>query len=415
MPLQDLTPQLRTRLRRVEKVVGWFVILAIIILIVGFGYYLYTTAHSRGWFVTKINFATGINDASDLNKGDVVKLMGFPVGEVTGVLLNPPERARGVTIFFNIRETAVEGGTNYFRYVFWDSKVRVIADFLGHRYLEIEKGKAGLPAVTNVSGKLMVLKRLQASRKFNEMYAAFRAEPDNKLMAPDLASNVVTSNFTDFVESNRDVFYTNAAEGGFTTAVEQTKTNYFWVPPIDAPALSDRLEAVAGEVEKALPNILNITNQLNAVLSNANLAVAQAKITLQETGPTLTNLATITGNLKDPHGSLGAWLIPTNIATDLDATLRAARETLKTAQNTVGDTDTNITMLATNLDLTLIHLADLTSNLAWQVSVNTNLISDISTTIVHTDDLIQGLKKEWYLRGPFKKKKTEPVPPPKKP
>ncbi len=414
MPLQDLTPQLRTRLRRVEKVVGWFVILAIVMLIVGFGYYLYSTAHSRGWFVTKINFATGINDASGLSKDDEVKLMGFPVGKVTGVLLNPPEKTRGVIIFFNIRETAVEGGTNYFRYVFWDSKVRVIADFLGHRYLEIEKGKPGLPAVTNVSGKLMVLKRIQASKKFNEMYAAFRADPDNNLTPPDIASNIVISNFTEFVEANRDVYYTNATEGGFTTAVDPTKTNYFWVPPIDAPALSDRLEAVAGTVEKALPNILNITNQLNAVLSNANLAAVQAKTTLQATGPTLTNLAAITGNLKNPNGALGAWLIPTNIAADLDSTLRAARETLKTAQDTVGDTDTNITMLATNLDQTLTHLADLTSNLAWQVSVNTNLISEISTTIVHTDDLIQGLKKEWYLRGPFKKKKTEPVPPPKK-
>ncbi len=414
MPLQDLTPQLRTRLRRAERVVGWFVILAIIILVAGFGYYLYTTAHSRGWFVTKINFATGINDASDLNKGDVVKLMGFPVGEVTDVLLNPPEKARGVTIFFNVRPTAVEGGRDYYYYVFWDSKVRVVADFLGHRYLEIEKGRVDLPAVTNVAGKLLVMKRHLAFVKFNEMYAAFRAQPANQSIPDDLASNMVTGNLMDIIAANRDVYYTNAVDAGFTTAAQQTKTNYFWVPPIDSPALSDRLEAVAGTVEKALPNILNITNQLNAVLSNATLAVVQVKTTLQEASPTLTNLAAITGNLKNPNGSLGAWLIPTNLAADLDTTIRTARETLKTAQNTVGDTDTNITMLATNLDQTLTHLADLTSNLAWQVSVNTNLITDISTTIVHTDDLIQGLKKEWYLRGPFKKKKTEPVPPPKK-
>jgi hypothetical protein len=57
----------------------------------------------------------------------------------------------------------------------------------------------------------------------------------------------------------------------------------------------------------------------------------------------------------------------------------------------------------------LQHLSDLTSNLAWQVSVNTNLVSEISTTIVHTDDLIQGLKREWFLRGAFKKKHSPPA------
>ena len=62
-------------------------------------------------------------------------------------------------------------------------------------------------------------------------------------------------------------------------------------------------------------------------------------------------------------------------------------------------------MLATDLDHTLDHLSDLTSNLAWQVQINTNLVSEISTTIVHADGLIQGLKREWFLRSAFKKKK----------
>ena len=63
MPLQDLTPELRTRLRSVEKTVGWFVMVAAILLLVGFGYYLYATAQNRGWFVIKLNYATGMDDA----------------------------------------------------------------------------------------------------------------------------------------------------------------------------------------------------------------------------------------------------------------------------------------------------------------------------------------------------------------
>jgi hypothetical protein len=124
----------------------------------------------------------------------------------------------------------------------------------------------------------------------------------------------------------------------------------------------------------------------------------------------LTNLAVITGNLRDPNGSLGNWLLPTNIATQLDQTLVSARETLQSAHTTLDNTDTNITKLATDLDQTLVHLSDLTSNLAWQVQINTNLVSEISSTIIHADGLIQGLKREWFLRSAFKKKKDKPAP-----
>ena len=40
MALQDLTPQLRTRLNRMERMVGWFVFLATALLLFGFGYYV---------------------------------------------------------------------------------------------------------------------------------------------------------------------------------------------------------------------------------------------------------------------------------------------------------------------------------------------------------------------------------------
>ena len=50
MALQDLTPQLRTRLSRMERAVGWFVFLAMLLLAFGFVYYVYATAERKGWF-----------------------------------------------------------------------------------------------------------------------------------------------------------------------------------------------------------------------------------------------------------------------------------------------------------------------------------------------------------------------------
>ena len=51
MPLQDLTPQLRTRLGRLERVVGLFVSIAVLLMIAGLALYLQRQARSRGWFL----------------------------------------------------------------------------------------------------------------------------------------------------------------------------------------------------------------------------------------------------------------------------------------------------------------------------------------------------------------------------
>src|SRR6266705_2109339 len=83
MALQDLTPQLRTRLSRMERAVGWFVILATGLLLFGFGYYIYDTAERRGWFKVKAPYYTYTDAATGLKEGDPVKLMGLDVGRIT--------------------------------------------------------------------------------------------------------------------------------------------------------------------------------------------------------------------------------------------------------------------------------------------------------------------------------------------
>ena len=83
MALQDLTPQLRTRLSRMERAVGWFVVLATLVLATGFFYYLYHTAKRKGWFLTKAPYYTYTDSAAGLKVGDPVKLLGFDAGRIT--------------------------------------------------------------------------------------------------------------------------------------------------------------------------------------------------------------------------------------------------------------------------------------------------------------------------------------------
>jgi len=91
MALQDLTPQLRTRLSRMERAVGWFVVLAMALLVFGFAYYAYHTAQRKGWFLTKAPYYTYTASASGVKVGDPVMLMGLVVGQITDMEPMPPD------------------------------------------------------------------------------------------------------------------------------------------------------------------------------------------------------------------------------------------------------------------------------------------------------------------------------------
>lgn len=406
MPLQDLTPELRTRLSRVERAVGWFVILAVVLLLAGFAFYIRATAKSRGWFLTKINYATALNDFSGFKIGDPVKIMGFPAGEITDFSLNAPEKPHGIKIYFTIRQP-------FYNYIWYDSVVSIKSDILGNRYLEISKGQYGVPTVSSnlVKGKLLVLNRYKAFQKFKSMTNGLNTNVMADPLTREAALIDMTNQLMKMLTNEVSEYYTNASSGNYTKPADLNpnlppeKWNYCWIPAFDTPSIEDRLGGVAAQIEIALPNFLRLTNQIQEILSNTSLATGHLNDALVKVDPVLTNVAVITGNLRDPNGSLGNWIVPTNLSAQLHQTLNSARETLDSAHKMLDDSDTNVTMLALDLDKTLEHLADLTSNLDHQVQVNTNLITDISTTIEHTDSFIQGLKHHWLLRSAFKTKK----------
>src|SRR5207247_10351494 len=104
MALQDLTPQLRTRLSRMERAVGIFVGLATLLLLSGFFYYLYHTATRKGWFLTKVTYFTYVDRADGLKVGDPVKLMGLLAGQITKILPEDPNSQYNIYVEFKINE-----------------------------------------------------------------------------------------------------------------------------------------------------------------------------------------------------------------------------------------------------------------------------------------------------------------------
>ena len=405
MGLQDLTPQLRTRLSRVERAVGIFVTAATLLLLAGFVYYIYHTAARKGWFKIKIEYSTGLNNAAGLKEGDPVKLMGFPVGTLTRIEANDPTAPDyGVTVFFTIIEP-------YYGYIWLDSKVRVApADFLGKRNLEIVKGHDGKPTVMGkeksdivvLDGDVVKRKAEEIKKTWPTLAASLRG--DNPGYTPHAVQAELETQLKDelnqLIGAQPKVFYTNLANA-----------KPYWIAPLESPALTERLETLVSGVESALPNILNLTNQLASVLSNTARATEKLDSLLTSAQPLVANLTTITGNIRDPNGSLGEWLIPTNLNQQLV-------RTLKTADTTLASTDTNLTSVVTNLNRTLENLANVTSNLNAQVQANSNILSNVSEAVVHSDELVQGLKRHWLLRSAFKTNKTDKaksVSPPRSP
>jgi len=413
MPAQDLTPQLRTRLSRVERAVGVFVSIATLLLAAGFAYYLYNTAERKGWFLTKARYFTFIDTGAGLRVGDPVRMMGFDVGAITRIDAQPPEdRFFNIYVEFEIKDP-------YYGYMWTEgSRARVAsADLLGKRGLEVTKGTNGVPIyifiqirdtspseaerLPDLANKVFLEEHKGAGT--NVICVPMQAVTIDALKALENANISRVRIGDQKIVSKRFTGIWNDKVGKYDI---YTKTSPpFWLLADESPALAGRLEGLANQVEGALPNILNLTNQLAQVLSNAVKMTASADSVLESVRPAITNLTVISSQIKDPKGSLGEWLIPTNLNAQLLRTLATADQTLTNATTTLESADTNLTAIALGLDKTLVNLANLTSNLDAQVQANTNLVTGISTTIIHADEMIQGLKHHWLLRSAFKTNK----------
>jgi hypothetical protein len=367
MALQDLTPQLRTRLSRMERAVGVFVLMATLLLLAGFAYYLYNTAQRKGWFITHAPYFTFLRTASGLKEGDPVMLMGFDAGDITKITPMPPsEPEYNVYVEFRIRSP-------YFGYLWDDSRVKITSgDFLGNRFLEVTKGTNG--------------------------HATYQV--DNKESADLLPDSTITAIFdertTNYIALNRNF------EKFDEKKQKWKKASPYWLIAEESPALADRLEALISDAQKSIPGVLSLTNQVKDTLNKSSALLARIDDTVAGAQPLVTNLAAISGRLRDPHGSLGEWLIPTNINTQLETTLVSANATIRTA-------DTNLNSVSANLNQTLFQLADITSNLNAQVQANSLMLTEISSLIVNSDDLVQGLKRNWLLKSSFRPATNAPL------
>ena len=419
MALQDLTPQLRTRLNRMERAVGWFVLVAMVMMLVGFGYYLRNTAQRKGWFKKRASYYTMVDQATGLRVGNPVMLMGFEVGTITLVQPQPPE---DFTYNIYVEFEIVEPNYGYL----WTegSRTRVESDLFGKRVLEVTKGTNGHATylfypmhemtlaevekltkpeewaiaadIYDSSGTNRVIKAVTHLDK--ETLGRLRSLGENKFFALNLRE-----------EKKKPTAVWNDHDGRYVPFKPKPDpaANLYWLPAVETPGVSERAEKLIAQVEKALPGILDLTNRIAAVMDNSATLASNLNIVALNAQPAASNFAQLAAQLRGP-GALGEWALGTNGQKSLDATLSSANQML-------ANTDTNLNQLFDQLAVSLDNLAGITSNLNAQVQSNTNMLGSISQTVMDTDDLVQGLKRHWLLRSAFKKKPNAKVAAPTSP
>jgi len=409
MALQDLTPQLRTRLSRMERAVGWFVLLATAFLVFGFAYYIYNTAQRKGWFKIKAPFFTFTDRATGLKVGDPVNMMGFDVGRITEITAMPADQfTYNVYIEFELRQP-------FYDYMWTEgSRAKVAtADFLGKRVVEVDRGTGGYPAYVFFPLREASISELRtlpgltnwilAQEIFDRggtgvLIGAWAPLTNLSMIAEAGYTNVAIMDKSQKRSSITGIW--SYQDARYDRYGKQTKP--YWLESDESAAVTERLEKLVGEVEKALPNILSLTNQLGNVLSNSTQLTSNLNFVVQSTRPAVSNLAAATAHLDRP-GGLGEWLLPTNVNRQLESTLGQANAT-------IANVNTNLSALVENLGRTLDNLANMTASLNQQVQSNTNILAGVSETVTHYDEFIEGLKHHWLLRSAFKNKNTNAPP-----
>ncbi|HTL54284.1 MAG TPA: MlaD family protein [Candidatus Limnocylindrales bacterium] len=399
MALQDLTPQLRTRLSRMERAVGWFVVLAVALLVSGFGYYMYNTAKRKGWFRTKAPYFTFTASANGLKPGDPVTLIGLPVGQITKMDPMPPQDFQ-----YNMY-VEFELNAPYFGYIWTEGSHAIVApaSLLGSRTLEVSKGTNGYP--TYVFNPLRNLSIAQA-KTLPDWTNYLMAE---EVLAPE-GTNLLAKPFEPLTNltaianagyKSIDVMVTNIHQKLMTGIWNDEEGRYdpykkgdkYWLRAQETPAATEQLQGLIAQVQRALPGVFNLTNQLATLLSNSANLTSNLNVVALGAQPAVSNLTTVLGQINHP-GALGELVLPSNILTRLETTLTTANASLTNA-------NTNLTMLASNLNQSLENLASMTANLNEQVIANPTLLRGISDTVVHADQFIQGLKRFWLFKHLF--------------
>ena len=381
MALQDLTPHLRTRLRKVE----WFVVLFLggtfVLMLASLTWFIKKTGDTRGWWVTEVPYYTYLPDATGIKVGSSVQMMGFKVGQVTKVEAMELSQLRSwdyygkhpVFVGFLVREP-------YPGYIASDSRLKLSGfpiEIAGGVTLELTVGSAdALLTTTNAAGRISVL----ADKLAYDQYAA------------ELSGKAIT----------------NLQAYARYTPLAKTEKGFF-LRLNEGDTLMGQVQSILGMVHGAMPGL---TNELHRTLTNVSQLTANLNTATAQSGGvgTLVLGSNVMGRLDRP-GGMGEILVPTNLNSQLTGTLADVRATVPGAISNLNERTASLGQLLTNLNSGTAHLGGLVTNLNETLDgVKTNAVPKVGSLLTTLDSFVAGLKRHWLFRGAFKEPKTNAPP-----
>lgn len=354
--MQDLTPQIRTRLRRVEWLVLAFLIGTGLLFLSALGWWIKTTGDARGWFVIEVPYYTYLENAGAIREGTPVKMMGFTIGKVESVTTaedNSFNRLNKFNVFvhFLVREP-------YYGYIHTDSKCRLGGtgvDLLGGSWLELTRAEGeGIPTVQSSNSVTSVLS-------------------DQFAYKPDSAER-----------TNKYLVY---------RPIKRKDSGYFMKTETSI-SLMDNAESAVATVQAALPGL---TNALAGILTNVHALTAELRPALNK------------------PGGLGELLVPPNLLRGLEITLEDLHRTQANLQPVITnangtlvlaqETSAQLKPLFIEVQGAVSNVQALMMSLQSQV-VSTNLLGNVSrladkaALLADTTDTL--MRRHWLFRSAFK-------------
>jgi hypothetical protein len=396
MALQDLTPHLRTRLRKVE----WFVVLFLggtfVLMLASLTWFIKKTGDARGWWVTEVPYYTYLPNASGIKAGSPVQMMGFKVGQVTKVDPVPLAELRNwnyyganpVFVAFVVREP-------YPGYITSDSRLKLGGfpiEIAGGVVLELTVGsEKGLSTTIMTNGRVSVL--------------------SDKFTYDQLAGKAITN-----LQAYAHYTPLAKAEKGFFLQLDTGDT------------LMGQVQGILGMVHGAMPGL---TNELHHTLTNVSQLTANLNAATAKPGGvgTLVLGSNVMGRLDRPGGigelvvptnltpwlsrtgGLGELVIPEKLNRELTATLASVRATVPGAVSNLDSRTASLGLLLTNLTAGTARAGSLVTNLDETIAkVKTNTVPEVNTLLDTLNSFVTGMKRHWLFRSAFKEQKTNAVP-----
>lgn len=340
MALQDLTPQLRTRLHRVEWMVVLFLVVAVISGAGLAAWFIRTTGEARGWWVTEVPYYTYVSQANGIHEGTPVQLMGYTVGRVTHVEPVNLERRRSwdyyatnnfnVFVAFTIRDP-------YPGYINTDSRVTIggfPVEVAGGVTLDVSVGSLdALVTITNLpGGRIGVLwdqfaYKLPSTDRTNLFlkYGAITNGAKGYYLAPDQSETLLAQAQRIMGKVDR---ISGIVDGTLPKVTASLDTILRQVVDITAklePALGK--DGGLGELlfptntkaklNQVLDDVHDKSKELTPLFTSVQDTLSQARQSSKELGPLLGDVRTTIGEIRETVKAINVKASETNLVSNV--------------------------------------------------------------------------------------------------